>query len=157
MPFVYSSKGRRNNTQQSLGFCKRRTLITWTASWAAELCPVTLKFIYTDRYTSMHSYTPCLLLTRKWEVRLLIQKRLCSQGTGCVSWLAVLNALVISLAHFSLFSLNSELSKFPGAGLQFQLCMLINSMQLAKPWTQAGIALSFHGLSLHFSTYAGLP
>lgn len=74
-----------------------------------------------------------------------------------MSWLGAGNALVISLAYFSLFSLNSELSKSPGAGLRFQLCMLINLPQPEKPSTQVGIALSFHGLSLRFPTYAGLP
>lgn len=78
----------------------------------------------------------CLLLTREIALHPLTQTGLaaCSQGRGFVSWLGAVNALVISLPCFSLFSLNSELSTSPEAGLQSLLCMLINLLQPEKPW-----------------------
>lgn len=59
---------------------------------------------------------------------------------------------VTGLAYFSLFSLNSELSQSALPALHAH-----QFAEAREALNTAGVALSFHGLSLHFPTYADLP
>lgn len=104
----------------------------------------------------MYSYTPCFLLTRKPELRLLVQKGLavCSQGRGCDLWLGAGNALGIGLTYFFPVQSETRAKQICRSRLLFQLCVLISLLQ---HWTQAGLALTSCCLSLCFPTRAGLP